>query len=364
MKLKVVITVIAGVAVVAGLAAVRHRRLRQKENAPLVKAVPLAVRTALVTAGRVVGTRHVLGTVAGGEETDLAPQIMARVLEIKVREGDAVAAGELIAQLDERESRDALAAAGAARAAAEVADRARRDATARDRRLFEVKAIAPEQWEASQAAAAAAAAQLEAATQLLDQARTRLSYCRLVAPAAGVVARRLADPGDLAVPGKPLVKLVRQQTVRVRGALPAEDLAALRVGMPVTLRMEHETVAAAVARVYPALGESHLATFECDLAQPPPGFVSGATVGMDVPLSSADGLVVPAGALLEGEQGAWVFVVDHGAVRPVAVAVQARSLDQVAIKGAVRAGEPVVVAEPSRLMTLAAGTRVLAANHP
>ncbi len=364
MKSKPVIAIVAGVVVVAGMAALHHLRQKQIADAPLVAEVPPVVRTATVAEERVAHTRHVLGTVIGAEETDLAPQVMARVVAMEVREGDVVKVGELLALLDERPFQDALAEAEAMQAATEVAYQAQRDATARDRRLFEVKAIAQEQWDRSRAALAAAAAQAQVAARKVDQARTQLGYCRIPAPADGLVARRLADPGDLAVPGKPLFQFVRQQTVRVRGALPAEDFTALHPGLPVILRTGGHTVTAVVARVFPALGASHLATFECDLAQPPPGFVSGATVGMDVQLSSAQGLVVPASALLEGEREAWAFVVDHGTVRPVTVQVLDRSLDHVAVKGGLQPGDAVVVAEPSRLMTLTAGTKVQIAKNP
>lgn len=82
----------------------------------------------------------------------------------------------------------------------------------------------------------------------------------------------------------------------------------------------------------------------CDVTNPPPGFVSGATVGVDVQSSSASGLVVPADALLEGDRGAWVFTADNGVARPVQVEALDRSLNEVAVKGGVRAGESVIVA--------------------
>jgi RND family efflux transporter MFP subunit len=359
MKKKRIIGIVVVIAIAAVLVIVRAQRIRQKKGAPLVKEVPAAVQTVRVSEGQVVRTRHVLGTVLGAEETALAPQVMARVVEIKVREGDRVVASQLLARLDEREFKDAVTEAEAALAAAQAAYLAQRNLTARDQRLFEVKAIAQEQWDRSQAAEAAASAQLEAAKQRLNLARTRLGYCRLVAPANGLVARRLADPGDLAVPGKPLLQLVSQQSVRVRAALPPEDFAGLHLGQPVTLKTDRTTSEATVSRVFPAMGDSHLATFECDVTNPPSGFVSGATVGMDVQLSSASGLTVPADAVLEGDRGAWVFAVDNGVVKPAQVEVLDRSLDKVAIKGGLRAGEPVIVARPSRLMTLASGTKVV-----
>jgi RND family efflux transporter MFP subunit len=363
MKKTRIIGIVVIIAIAAVLVIVRAKRVRQKEDAPLVKEVPVAVQTARANEGRVVRTSHVLGTVVGAEEIDLAPQVMARVMEVNVREGAVVLTGQLLARLDEREFQDAVTEAEATLTAAEAAYQAQRDTTARDKRLFEVKAIAQEQWDHSQAAEAAASAQFESAKQRLNLARTRLGYCQLVAPANGVVARRMADPGDLAVPGKPLMQLVSQQNVRIRASLPPEDFARLHIGQPVSLRTDRASVDATVSRVFPAMGDSHLASFECDVTNPPPGFVSGATVGVDVQLSSAEGIVVPADALLEGDNGAWVFAVDNGVVKPVQVEVLDRSLDEAAIKGSVRAGESVIVARPSRLMTLADGTKVVEAKQ-
>ncbi len=351
------IGVIVIIAVV--LIAVRAKRVRQMENAPLPAPAPMPVEVAAVIRTNVVQSVHVLGTVIGAEEADVAPQVMARVLEVKVREGDRVKAGQVLAQLDPREFQDAVTAAEASLAAARLAQTAQQATTERDHKLYQVKAIALEQWQHSQAAQAAALAQLKAARERLDQAETQLGYCRSVAPMDGLVARRLADPGDLAVPGKPLFKFVRQDTVRVRAELPPEDWTRLRVGQSVTLTWKDHSLAAAVSRVFPAMNESQLATIEVDLAQPPPGFVSGATVGVDVAMNSAEGLTVPSDALLEGERGAWVFLVKNGAVRPVAITVRARSLTQAVVSGDLQPGDRVVEAEPSRLMTLAAGMKVV-----
>ena len=364
MKKKSIIGIVVVIAIAAVLVIVRAKRAREIADAPLVKEVPMAVQTARASEGKVVRTSHVLGTVIGAEESDLAPQIMARVLEIKVREGAVVETGQLLVRLDEREFQDAVTEAEATLTAAEATYQAQRDTTARDKKLFAVKAIAQEQWDRSQAADAADAAQLESAKQRLNLARTRLGYCQLVAPTNGVVARRLADPGDLAAPGKPLLLLVSQQTVRVRAQLPPEDFVGLHIGQPVTLTVSGHPLDAAISRVFPAMGDSHLASFECDVTSPPAGYVSGATVGVDVQLSSAEGVVVPADALLEGDNGAWVFAVNNSVVKPVQVEVLDRSLDQVAVNGNVRTGEPVIVARPSRLMTLADGAKVVEANQP
>ena len=184
----------------------------------------------------------------------------------------------------------------------------------------------------------------------------------VTAPVAGVIARRLADPGDLAVPGKPLLEIVSQKNIRVRASVPPGDLTEIEVGLPVTLTLGEHSINASVSRVFPAMGRSHLAIFEVDLASPPAGFVSGATIGVDVHLSSAAGLTVPADAVLEGSSGAWVFKVADGVVHPAEVTITDRSSDAVIVSGPLEPDDVVVVARPSRLMTFADGTRVQVAE--
>ena len=358
--------------IAAGLVAVRMKRMHQKESAPLVKIVPPTVKVATVEEGRVVHSRHVLGRVIGSDEAAVAPRIMGQVLKVLVREGDTVKAGKLLVEIDPREIEDAVsqaqagvAAAKEGVAAAQTAYDAQHSATARDKTLFEAKAISAEQWDRSRAADQAAAARLEAAkAQLtvsekkLDQAKTRLAYTRLQAPFSGVVSARLADPGALAVPRKPMIKLVHHAGVRVRAEVPPEDFSVLKIGQPLTLSLGDASISAQVSRVFPAMGKSHLATFEADLSEPPPGFVSGATVGVDLELKGAEGVRVPADALLDGENGSFIFKVDGGTIHPQKIDILARSLDDAVITGDLSVADRVVVARPSRLMTLAEGMKV------
>jgi RND family efflux transporter MFP subunit len=365
------------VLVAAGLVAVRMKRVQEKESAPTVATVAPAVQVATVREGRVVRTRQVLGTVVGAEEADVAPRVMAQIVDVRVREGDVVTRGQVLAQLDARELEDAVAEAETALqtakealAAADTALAVQRATTARDRVLVDAKAIAKEQWDRSRAAEAAATAQQEAAQgqvtiaeRRLSQAKVRLDYARLTAPFDGVVAARLADPGSLGVPGRPVVKLVRQRGIRVRAALPAEDFAALHVGQPVVLDVGPNGLTVRVSRVVPAMGEAHLAVFEADVADPPPSLVSGATVGVAVQLTAATGLTVPADTLFDTAGGTFVWRVSDGTVHAVKVTVLARSQDDAVVSGALAAGDRVVEAQPARMMALVDGAAVQAVQR-
>ncbi len=364
------------VLVVLALGAVRMRRVQERETAPVAARVVPSVTVATVGEGHAAVVRHALGTVAGAEEADVAPRVTGQIITVHVREGDAVRRGQVLAVLDARELQDGVAAADAAvqtaresLAAADTALAVQRSTTARDRVLVDARAIAQEQWDRSRAAEAAVAAQREAAQgqvaiagRRLSQARIQLGYARLTAPFDGVVSARLADPGALAVPGRPVVRVVRGRAVRIRASLPAGDFAGLRTGQPVTLRAGEADVVATVSRVLPAMGDSHLASFEIDVADPPAALVSGATVGVDVDLPGAAGLVVPLDALLDTAHGSFAFRVVDGVVHPVKVEVLVRSSGEAIVRDGVVAGDRLVQGQTSRLMTLAEGTEVRVAE--
>lgn len=372
MKARTLVTIIVFVLLAAGLIAVRMYRVREKNSAPLIEPEATAVRVASVRSGEVETMRHLLGDVLGRTEVALAPRITGHVLEVGVREGDPVRRGETLIRLDAREIEDAVAQAEArvasarvAMEAAEVALSAQQDATARDKILFEAEAISQEQWDHSQTLEAAAAARLAganasltAAEKALDSARTQLGYALVAAPLNGRVSARLADPGDLATPGRALLRVVPDEAVRIRCRAPAEDIGALKVGGEVKLELGGTLLPAKISRIFPAMGREHLTTFEIDIPDPPPSLVSGATVGVDVVVSSASGLTVPADALLEGERGAFVFTVEGEKAHLVKVEPLARSERRVAISGQLTTADRVIVARPSRLMLLAEGSPI------
>jgi len=359
-----IFAVLGAVLVAAGLAAVRHRRVVEKNQAPVLAGPATAVRVAAVRQGTLESVDHVLGEVFGAEEAEIAPRVSGEVREVLVREGDRVARGAVLARLDTQELDDAVAAAEADVGAARVTREAQTASTSRDSVLFANRAISQEQWEHARAARSAADARLEVAQRHLAQARARVGYAVARAPFDGVVSARLVDPGDLGVPGRPMLRLVRQSSVRVRGTVPPTLLNRMRRGTPVDLTLGDEHVRAVVSRVFPAMQDSHLATFEVDLSAPPSDFVAGATVGVDLHLESGEGLLVPLDALLEGSAGAHAFVVDTctagaDSLRVLPVTVTKRSLDGAIVEGDLSVGDRLVVGRPSRLMGLSAGMRVL-----
>jgi RND family efflux transporter MFP subunit len=148
-----------------------------------------------------------VGTVRSRTQIDLAPRIVARILEIKVRSGDRVAKGDVLVKLDDAElSSGVRQAAERARQARAALDLAATELE-RTRKLLAGGNLSQQAFDQSDSAARQARAVAEATAEAARQAEAVLGYATLVSPIDGVVAERLSDPGDIASPGNVLLRL-------------------------------------------------------------------------------------------------------------------------------------------------------------
>jgi RND family efflux transporter MFP subunit len=340
--------------VAGGVLLVRHRR-EQIAAAPVATLRPTLVRVETARLGALEEARPYLARVSPWQTARISAQVAGRVQEVRVREGDRVRRGQVLAVLDDAEVRSALDGAEAqvaqARARAlgqeatvatlessvrywegelrrdEVLARegaiARAAAEATADRLREVRG----QREAARRAWEAAQREVEVWESRRADAATRLSYSRVESPFDGVIARRLADPGDLAAPGAGLLVVEDHSRLRVAVDVPQEDLPRVREGAEIHL---HGGVPGGlrVSRRYASLNPDRTLTVEADAAATGvSGLVPGAVYPASLILGRLEGVVlVPEACVAEapardGAGGTAVFVVVDGRTRPVPVRV-------------------------------------------
>ncbi len=295
----------------------------------------------------------------------VAAQVPGAILEMRRREGDPVKKGEVLARIDPRTLDDAVHTAQARLAAAKE-DYAKQQAIfERDKVLLDGGAIAQQAFDVSKAQLAAAQAARVTAEKALRSATVVRSFASVAAPYAGVVTARLAEPGDLAAPGKPLFQMQVRGPVKLISKLAQDQLAQLEAGNEVRFESGGRSVVGTISRIYPALDAAHLGSVETRLPRAPFDLPAGATVGARYSTASAEGLVVPEEALLEGMSRTLVVKVEGSAATPVEVTVLSRGDDGVVVAcqgGELKQGDAVVVGLPSELMALTAGTPVVAQN--
>jgi RND family efflux transporter MFP subunit len=177
------------------------------------------------------------GSLQAVRQSTVAAQVGGNVLQLAVRNGDRVRAGQTLARIDDREPQSALSAAAAAVAQAEALHQNARQHADRTRELSR-------QGFVSTAAVDAADAQLRAAQAGLDQARagrTQASLARsfavVTAPFDAVVVSTHVEAGDLATPGRPLVTLYAPGQLRAVVQVPASRSALARGATTVEVQL-------------------------------------------------------------------------------------------------------------------------------
>lgn len=164
------------------------------------------------------------GRVQAVRQAVIAAQVPGAVVELNVRAGDHVKAGQVLARLDAQAAEQGVVASGAqARAAVAQLEVARREVQ-RKRQLFARNYISRAALDQAEAAFRAARAQVNALSAQTGAARSQAGFFVLKAPFDGVVSERSAELGDMAMPGKPLMTLYDPAALRVSAAVPASVL--------------------------------------------------------------------------------------------------------------------------------------------
>jgi RND family efflux transporter MFP subunit len=210
-----------------------------------------------------------VGTVRAAETSQLASQMMGNIVEVRAHEGDRVRRGQVLAVIDDAQPRAAVDRATAAESAAE------QEVTASDsdltlaqstlqryQNLYNKKSVSPQEFDEVKARCQAALAHRDRtragpaqAKAALAQARTSLSYTRILAPFDGVITEKKADPGTLASPGLPIFTIEGLGHYRLESTVNENDLryVQMREQVPVVVdALENTQLKGKVAQIVPA----------------------------------------------------------------------------------------------------------------
>jgi HlyD family secretion protein len=328
------------------------------------------VATADVT-GETMGT----GTLEARYTAALGPRITGRITAVNVDQGDRVAAGQLLATLDDAEARRHLGAAEAARAASATTvtrirtEEARAQAVLKRAQLEHTRAVslvdsrslaeserdkATEQLRIAEAdlarvrAAIAEAVQAEAAaaSQVALQQEI-LAHTRLTAPFAGLVTRRDRHPGDVVNPGGTVLQLVATDEIWVSAWIDETAIARLAPDQPARIVFRAEPDTPYPGRVARLGRETDRETREflvdVRLDRLPPNWTIGQRAEVFIETGRRPAVVaLPAAFLVfrDGVAGTWILRDGRARWQPVTPGLRGSSL--VEIRTGLQAGDRVV----------------------
>ncbi len=284
------------------------------------------------------------GTVEPLRSVAVTSQIGGMLQRVRFAEGQEVVAGQVLFQIDSRPFAAAVqqAQANLSRDLAQ-AENATRDA-ARYQALAQQKSVTDEDYQQRQATADALNATLQADSAALTVARLNLEYATIRAPLSGRTGSLLVHEGNQVRPtdGAPLVTINQLRPILVRFAVPAGQLPDVqrRGGRPLRVMVRTAQDSSPLVEGELSFVDNHVDSstgtvllkgrFRNGDGRLWPGEFVGVTLVLGV---QADALVVPEQAVLNAQQGTFVFVVDpDGTARQRAVTVQ-RTVDSVAVIG-------------------------------
>lgn len=322
----------------AGMVAVSRQKSRlSAETQP--PATPVTVESRLLTRATITLTMPLAAEVQALQEANIASRLTGFVTALRFSEGDRFKKGDVLVQLDTADAQSVLqrAQADLARthlqlgtlnadlAAAKAATQAADDRAVRTQSLYDIKGVSLEQLQTEQSSRAASQARLagtqaavgaypaglSSAQAVVQSAQANLGYAEIRAPFDGMVAARPVQVGDLATPGKPLLRLVGLGEQRLLVTLP-EGVA------PQALRLNKLELP---LKPWPEATPQGMRRYEARAT----GLTPGTRASVQLLTYKADGVLLPDACLL-GNDGhvATVFALPaSGPAKPIKVSLLA-----------------------------------------
>jgi RND family efflux transporter MFP subunit len=317
------------------LSAVACHRSEAGKSGPELPTATVSV--ALAEAKVRPATEEAVGTVRAQLRAAIEPKVSGRIEALLVVPGQIVKAGDVLVRLDGREFQARLDQALALR------DQARADFE-RQKQLLAGKI-------STQAEFDAAKARMGVTEANASEAETMLAYRTVSAPFAGTVTRKLADVGDLATPGKPVVELEDQTGLRLEADLPEALVARVKLGdkLAVSIPNAGTQVEGVVSEISPVADPvSRTFLTKLDLQQSAT-LRAGQFGRVAVPVGDSKAVRVPVSAVIRRGQMELVFIAAAGRAQLRMVKTGKTLGSEVEIVSGIEPGEKVITEGASQV---------------
>lgn len=359
-------------------------------NAAPQDAAPLSVQVRVPAAVELPDSVMASGSVEGSETSDVAFQVSGKLARVLVEEGQHVSKGQLIAEIDPTDYRNAFDAAAAQKQAAQAIEQ-RADAGVRKqeleqarvdferaedeykrmRFLVERKSLPPNDFKKFETAykdsreryelavegtrkedRANAQAQAHAAEAQASEDQKRLNDTRLLAPISGNISMRKVDPGQTVAAGSAVFSIVDLNPAKVRVGVPEAEIQKVKHGAraEITLPSLPGGRFAGKVAIIGVAAEPASRTYTVKILVPNPGPVLLAGMVAEARIfrtSKIRALTIPGEAVVPDAQGApnvYVYFPDRKRVYARRVEVGPPLGNEVEIRLGLRGDEQVVVA--------------------
>lgn len=316
-------------------------------------AAPIAVRVTAAAPADVADQVVVTGSLHGAREAVLSAKVMGAVTAIRKTAGEAVKRGEVVIVLDDREVAGNIGQAEGALAQARAAAALAGSNLQRFEQLKERGAASQLELDQARYAHETAQGAVRQAEAAVATAGSYRSYAQVPAPFDGQVVDRMIEVGDLAAPGRPLMRIEDVSTLRLHVSLAEDKASAAQIGGQVEVTIPSlpgRAFTGTVAEVVPAVDPAtRTQLVKIDLPEDP-ALRSGLFARARFTTGTRQTLSLPKEALVRRGGLTGVFVADgNRAVFRLVELADSRPGATIEVLSGLRDGDRVIVLPPATL---------------
>lgn len=283
---------------------------------------------------------EITGTLIANQEVTIASELMRKVVQVHVKEGNYVKAGTLLFQLDDADLQAQLERLRQQEKLAALNEARLKDLIAHDAAI---------QQDYDQAIT-----NLNVLKAEIRQLAVTIDKTRIRAPFNGRIGIVRVYPGALVSPNTVLTNIVDDSRIKVEFAVPEKYAHLVTIGKSQRFTVQSDTatyVATVVAKESKMNEQTRTLLVEAIGANPQGRLVSGQSARLNLALHTAnDALKVPSQALMPSAQGYAVYVAKNNKVQLAPVVIGQRGAQEVQIISGLNKGDTVITSNLLRLM--------------
>ncbi|TSJ44835.1 efflux RND transporter periplasmic adaptor subunit [Fluviicola chungangensis] len=316
----------------------------KKEDLKTQKAPIVTVDVVVLKPGEVVRSIAIPGSIIPNEQVDIYSEVPGRIQHISFKEGQSVAKGTILVQVDS----DILKAQKAQLIVEK--DLAEKDET-RKKSLYQAKGISLQEYEVSQSALADAKARL-------DLLNVQISKATIRAPFSGKIGLRHVSEGAFISSSTLITSIVQENPVKIEFSVPEKYARNVRVGQVIEFKTadDSKSYSGKVYAFEPRIDEgTRMMTVRASLPNPG-GLIAGSFVSINYDMGKEENaFMVPAESVVPVLKGQKILVVRNDLVEEIPVEIGIRTPDKVQVIGNLKEGDQVLI---SGLLAVKAGMPV------
>lgn len=314
----------------------------------------IPVKTAMVQKGAISSSITYAGIIEPEYITSLSSEVAAPIKTMLVEEGQLVSKGELIAALEGEQYTNKLEIAVKKLESARLTEEYLKKELQRSEILYEKGALAAKSFEEAVYKYDLACASIEEAEAMLKDAQTNVESTNIYAPVNGYVKQIFKYPGDVIVPGQPLLALESIDNMVISANVLQGDLAAIKPGNQVKVTAHNSVFQTSVLKVNKSIDQqTRTAPVKLNLSEDhisEYGFYPGMNVKVDfITDEKSQAILVPREALLtEGDKNYVFLIKDNQAIKQ-AVETGLKNHKFIEIKSGLNSGQKVCTSSLNKL---------------